>query len=46
MEDGYRGDENFGALLNINVFEEFNHYVPDNANVDLQQPCQVVQYPN
>ena len=46
MEAGCGEDENLGALLRGIVFKEFNHYVPDNANVALQQPCQVIQYPN
>ena len=46
MEAGYGEDENIVALLSENFCEEFNHYVPDNANVALQQPFQVIQYPN
>ena len=46
MEASYGGDENLGALLREQFCEEFNHYVPHHENVALQQPCEVVQYPN
>ena len=39
MEGGYGEDENLGALLRRKFCEEFNHYVPDDANVAPQQPC-------
>ena len=42
MEVGYGEDKNLGALLSGIFFEEFNHYFLDDANVALQQPCQVV----
>ena len=46
MEAGYGEDQNIGALLNEKFCEEFSHYVPGDENVALQQPCEVVQYPN
>ena len=46
MEVGYGEDENIGALLSGQFCEEFNHYVTDDENVALQQPCEVVQSPN
>ena len=46
MEAGYGEDENIGAFLSGQFCEEFNHYVPNNENVALQQPCKVVQSPN
>ena len=46
MEAGYGEDKNLSALLSGKFCEEFNHYARDDANVALQQPCQVVQSPN
>ena len=45
-EVGYRGDDILGPLLIGKSCEEFNPYVPDDANVTPQQPCQMVQSPN
>ena len=45
-EVGYRGDDILGPLLSKQSYEQFNNYVPQNANVTPQQPCQVVQSPN
>ena len=33
MEVGYGEDENIGALLSGQFFEEFNHYAPNDENV-------------
>ena len=38
-EAGYRGDDIIDPLVNIQYCEEFNNYVPHNANVTPQQPC-------
>ena len=46
MEDGYGEDENLGALLSGKFCEEFNNYVSNDETVFLQQPCEVVQFPN
>ena len=46
MEVGYGKDENIGAFLSRQFFEEFNHYVPDDENVASQQPCEVIQSRN
>ena len=46
MEVVYGEDENTRALLSGQFCEDFNHYVLDDENVALQQPFQVVQYPN
>ena len=46
MEVGYGEDENIGASLSGKFSEEFNKYVPNDESVALQQPCEVVQYPN
>ena len=40
------GYEIIGALLRGQICQEFNRYVPDDANVAPQQPCEVVQSPN
>ena len=45
-EVGYRGDDILGPLLSGQSCEEFNNYVPHDANVTPQQPCQVVQSRN
>ena len=45
-EAGYRRDDILGPLLRKKYCEEFNNYVPHDANVTPQQPCQVVQTPN
>ena len=45
-EVGYREDDILGPLLRKQSCDEFNNYVPHNANVTPQQPCQVVQSPN
>ena len=44
-QDGYTGDDILDPLLRRQYFEEFNNYVPHDANVTLQQPLQVVQSP-
>ena len=36
---GYRGDDILGPLLSEQYCEEFNNYVPHDANVTPQQPC-------
>ena len=46
MEAGYRGDDILDPLLSGQSCEEFNNYVPDDADLNPQQPCQVIQYPN
>ena len=38
-EVGYRGDNILVPLLRGKSCEEFNNYVPHNANVTPQQPC-------
>ena len=38
-EAGYRGDDIIGPLLNEQSCEEFNNYVPRDANVTPQKPC-------
>ena len=35
----YKGDNILGPLLSSQSCEEFNNYVPHDANVTLQQPC-------
>ena len=40
------GYEIIGALLRGKICQEFNSYVPDDANVAPQQPCHVIQSPN
>ena len=46
MEAGYGEDENIGALLSGQFCEDFNNYVPDDKNVALHEPCEVVQSSN
>ena len=43
---GYMGDDIIDPLLSRKSCQEFNNYVPHDANVTQQQPCQVVQSPN
>ena len=43
---GYTGDDILDPLLRRKSCEEFNNYVPHDANGTPQQPCQVVQSPN
>ena len=43
---GYTGDDIIDPLLSGQSCEEFNNYVLHDANVTLQQPCQVVKSPN
>jgi len=46
MEVGYGVDDTLNPLLSGKSCEESNPYVPDDANVTPQQPCQMVQSPN
>ena len=45
-ESCYRGGDILGPLLSRKSCDEFNHYVPNDANVTPQQPFQVVQSPS
>ena len=45
-EFGYMGDDILDPLLSRQSCEELNNYVPHDANVTPQQPCQVFQSPN
>ena len=45
-EAGYTGDDILDPLLRGQYCKEFNNYVPHDANVTPQQPCQVFQSSN